>query len=94
MDLARCLGPLTISKHGLISSVRSTLSSKLRGPGFKSWLDSVNGLVTIIMWGGQPGLKLALSYILLPRVNMGHFLWHKIMREIAILSKRGPLPHC
>ncbi len=34
---------------GLISSVRRALSSKLRGPGFKSQLGTVGGLVTIIM---------------------------------------------
>ncbi len=38
---------------GLISSVRRALSSKLRGPGFKSQPGTVGGLVTIIMWDAQ-----------------------------------------
>ncbi len=36
---------------GLASSVRRALSSKLRGPGFKSQPGTVGGPVTIIMWG-------------------------------------------
>ncbi len=40
---------------GLISTVRRALSSKLRGPGFKSWPGTVGGPVTIIMWGAWPG---------------------------------------
>ncbi len=48
-------------EYGLVSSVRRALASKLRGPGFKSRLGTVGGPVTIIMWGAQPGWKLALS---------------------------------
>ncbi len=43
------------------SSVRRAFASKLRGPGFKSWLGIVGGLVTIIMWGVLPGWKQALN---------------------------------
>ncbi len=46
---------------GLVSLVRRTLASKLRGPGFNSRPGIVGGPVTIIMWGVQPGWKLALS---------------------------------
>ncbi len=46
---------------GLVSSVRTAFASKLRGPGLKSWPGTVGGPVTIIMWGAQPGWKLALS---------------------------------
>ncbi len=38
-----------------MSSVRKALSSKLRGPGFQSRIGTVDGLVTIIMWGARPG---------------------------------------
>ncbi len=46
---------------GLDSSVRRALASKPRGPGFKSQPCTVGVPVTIIMWGAQPGWKLALS---------------------------------
>ncbi len=46
---------------GLVSSVRRSLASKLRGPGFKSQPGTVGAPVTIIMWGARPGWKLALS---------------------------------
>ncbi len=46
---------------GLVSSVRRALTSKLRGPGFKSRPVTVGGPVTIIMWGARLGWKLALS---------------------------------
>ncbi len=46
---------------GLVSSVRRALASKLRGPGFNSRPGTVGGPATIIMWGAQPGWKLALS---------------------------------
>ncbi len=46
---------------GIVCSVRRSLSSKLRGPGFKSLPDTVGGIVTIIMWGAWPRRKLALS---------------------------------
>ncbi len=52
-----------------VSSVRNALASKLRGPGFKSRPGTVGGPLTIIMWGAQPGWKLVLSEILLPRAN-------------------------
>ncbi len=54
---------------GFVSSVRRARASKLRGAGFKSRPVTVSGPVTIIMCGARPGCKLALSYILLPRVN-------------------------
>ncbi len=44
----------------LVRSGRRTLSSKLRGPRFKSLPDTVGSPVTIIMWVARPG-KLALS---------------------------------
>ncbi len=40
---------------GTVSSVRRTLSSKQRGPGFKSQPGKVGGLVIIIMWGARLG---------------------------------------
>ncbi len=40
---------------GFINSVRRALSSKLRGPGFKSRPGTMGGPVTIIMWGARPG---------------------------------------
>ncbi len=46
---------------GLVSSVRRALAPKLIGPGFKSRPGTVDGPVTIIMWGSRPGWKLALS---------------------------------
>ncbi len=44
---------------GLVSSVRRSAASKLRGSGFKSRPGTVGGPVTIIMWGAWPGWKLA-----------------------------------
>ncbi len=40
---------------GLVSSVKRTLSSNLRSPGFKSWPGTVGGPVTIIMWDACTG---------------------------------------
>ncbi len=57
-----------------ISSVRRVLSFKLRGPEFKFWPGTVGVRVSIIMCGTQQGWKLALSQILLQRVNKGPFL--------------------
>ncbi len=54
--LLAALGPLPIG-----SSVRRTLASKLRGPGFKFQSGTVGGLVTIIIWGAGPEWKLAFS---------------------------------
>ncbi len=45
---------LNISKSGLVISISRGLSSKLRGPGFKSQPGIVGGLVTIIMWCPWP----------------------------------------
>ncbi len=39
---------------GLVSSVMRALASKLRGSGFKYWPGTVDGPVTIIMWGAPP----------------------------------------
>ncbi len=41
------LSPINLT--GILSSGRRVLSSKLRGPGFKSWPCKVGGQVTIIM---------------------------------------------
>ncbi len=43
------------SRSRLFSSVRRALSSKLRGPGFKSQPGSPNGPVTIIICVAQSG---------------------------------------
>ncbi len=43
------------TKTGLVSSVKRALSSKLRGPEFKSRPGTVGGQVTIIMWSAQTG---------------------------------------
>ncbi len=42
-------------KSGLVSSDARALSSKLKCPVLKSRPGIVGGLVTIIMWGAQPG---------------------------------------
>ncbi len=39
---------------GLVNSVRRALSSKPRGPWFKSGPGTVDSPVTIIMWGARP----------------------------------------
>ncbi len=44
-----------------LAPVRGALSSKLRGPEFKSRPGTVGGPVTILMWGAWSGWKLALS---------------------------------
>ncbi len=44
---------------------------------------TVGGQVTIIMWGARPGLKLALSQILLPRVNKVTLLNFTLLYELA-----------
>ncbi len=40
-----------VDLSGLVSSVRRALTAKLRRADFKPWLDTLGGLVTIIMWG-------------------------------------------
>ncbi len=62
-----------------VSSVRRALASKRRGPGFKSRPGTVGGPFTIIMWGARPDWKLALSYILLPRVNKVTLLYFTLL---------------
>ncbi len=49
------------SDSGLISTVSRALSSKLRGPGFKSRPRIVGSLVSILMWGVWPDWKLAIE---------------------------------
>ncbi len=51
----------TIMIKIFVSSDRRALASKLRVPGFKSRPGTLGGPLTIIMWGAQPGWKLALS---------------------------------
>ncbi len=55
------LGRFHTLNHLFISSVRTALTSKLRGPGWKSRPGTVGGQVNIILWGARPGWKLALS---------------------------------
>ncbi len=44
-----------------VSLVKRVLSSKLKSPGFKSWLGKLGSPVTIIILGARPGWNLALN---------------------------------
>ncbi len=58
---------------GLVSSVRRTLSSELRGPGFKSWPDIVGGPSHYNNMGCSARLKASFELNPVTEGNQGTF---------------------